>query len=343
MSQIVRLLAGSALALAAWAALAPSPRAQVRPQDMQFSLAPMLERVIPAVVSVRVAGERYRTVEIRPASSERREGPSPPRAPREPFRAGGSGVIVDAGRGLIVTNNHVIVDATTIMVALGDGRVFDARLVGRDIGTDVALLKIDAPDLPFVPLGNSDELKVGDIVVAIGNPFGLEGTATMGIVSALMRSDIGYEIFEDFIQIDASINPGNSGGALVNLKGELVAINTAVAGGGRSVGIGFAIPVNLARNVGEQLHKYGMVRRGGLGMLTQKSLRRRDDGPEAQDFARGAGHARRAGIAGRGGGHRGRRRGSATRRPAGAGVARLRHPGRQHAARHQPRCRGGVR
>jgi S1-C subfamily serine protease len=155
------------------------------------------------------------------------------------------------------------------MVALADGRVFDARLIGRDIGTDVALLKIDATDLPFVPLGNSDALKVGDIVVAIGNPFGLEGTATMGIVSALMRSDIGYEIFEDFIQIDASINPGNSGGALVNLKGELVAINTAVAGGGRSVGIGFAIPVNLARSVGEQLLKYGTVRRGGLGMLTQ--------------------------------------------------------------------------
>jgi S1-C subfamily serine protease len=178
-------------------------------------------------------------------------------------------VIVDAGRGLIVTNNHVVADATTIMVALADGRVFDARLIGRDIGTDVALLKIDATDLPFVPLGDSDAIKVGDIVVAIGNPFGLEGTATMGIVSALMRSDIGYEIFEDFVQIDASINPGNSGGALVNLKGELVAINTAVAGGGRSVGIGFAIPVNLARNIGEQLLKYGTVRRGGLGMLTQ--------------------------------------------------------------------------
>jgi Do/DeqQ family serine protease len=269
MNHAARLFAGSALALAALAVDALPPSAQMRPPDMQFSLAPMLEKVIPAVVSVRVTGERYRPVEIGSVSSERRDAPSPPRVPREPFKAGGSGVIVDAGRGLIVTNNHVVADATTIMVALADGRVFDARLIGRDIGTDVALLKIDATDLPFVPLGNSDALKVGDIVVAIGNPFGLEGTATMGIVSALMRSDIGYEIFEDFIQIDASINPGNSGGALVNLKGELVAINTAVAGGGRSVGIGFAIPVNLARSVGEQLLKYGTVRRGGLGMLTQ--------------------------------------------------------------------------
>jgi Do/DeqQ family serine protease len=191
----------------------------------------------------------------------------PPEPERE-ISALGSGFVIDSS-GLIVTNNHVIADATTIMVGLADGRVFGARLVGRDIGTDVALLKIDASDLPFVPLGNSDRIKVGDIVVAIGNPFGLEGTATMGIVSALMRSDIGYEIFEDFIQIDASINPGNSGGALVNLKGELVAINTAVAGGGRNIGIGFAIPVNLARSVGEQLLKYGTVRRGGLGMLTQ--------------------------------------------------------------------------
>jgi serine protease DegQ len=270
-SRPTRLLAGLALALAAWAALGPLPRAEVRPPDLQFSLAPMLEKVIPAVVSVHVTGERYRPIEIRPASASaiRQEGTLAVRAPREAFKAGGSGVIVDAGRGLIVTNNHVIADATTIIVALADGRVFDAQLVGRDIGTDVALLKIDATDLPFVPLGNSDDLRVGDLIVAVGNPFGLDGTATMGIVSALMRSDIGYEIFEDFIQIDASINPGNSGGALVNLKGELVAINTAVAGGRGNVGIGFAIPVNLARSVGEQLVKYGEVRRGGLGMLTQ--------------------------------------------------------------------------
>jgi serine protease DegQ len=268
MHRFVQVLAVSAIAFSA-VALVPPAAAQTRPPDMQFSLAPMLEKVIPAVVSVRVTGERYRPVEIRPLSDELRDMPTLPKVPRERFKAGGSGVIVDAGRGLIVTNNHVIADATTIMVALADGRVFDARLVGRDVGTDVALLKIAAEDLPSLPLGNSDELKVGDIVVAIGNPFGLESTATMGIVSALMRSDIGYEIFEDFVQIDATINPGNSGGALVNLKGELVAINTAVAGGGRSVGIGFAIPANLARNIGEQLYKYGAVRRGGLGLLTQ--------------------------------------------------------------------------
>jgi serine protease Do/serine protease DegQ len=269
MTCLARLLAGSAIALSAVSAHAPPSSAQMRPANMQFSLAPMLEKVIPAVVSVRVAGERYRPIEIKPVSDEQRGADIPPDVPKEPFKAGGSGVIVKPKQGLIVTNNHVVADAKTIMVALADGRVFDARLVGRDVGTDVALLKIDAKDLPSVPIGDSDRLRVGDIVVAIGNPFGLESTATMGIVSALMRSDIGYEIFEDFVQIDATINPGNSGGALVNLKGELVAINTAVAGGGRNIGIGFAIPVNLARNVGEQLFKYGTVRRGGLGMLTE--------------------------------------------------------------------------
>jgi Do/DeqQ family serine protease len=269
MHRLIRLLAGFAIALSAGAALTPPAPAQMRPPDMQFSLAPMLEKVIPAVVSIRVTGERYRPIEIRPVSDEQRDVPTPPKVPREPFKAGGSGVIIKPEQGLIVTNNHVIADATTIMVALTDGRVFDARLVGRDVGTDVALLKIDAADLPSLPIGNSDELRVGDIVVAIGNPFGLESTATMGIVSALMRSDIGYEIFEDFVQTDATINPGNSGGALVNLKGELVAINTAIAGGGRSIGIGFAIPANLARSVGQQLYKYGTVRRGGLGLLTQ--------------------------------------------------------------------------
>jgi serine protease DegQ len=250
------------------AVLTPS-HAQMRPQDMQFSLAPMLEKVIPAVVSIRVTGERYRAVEIKPVSAEQPNAAPLPAPPKEPFKAGGSGVIFDPERGLIVTNNHVIADATSIMVALADGRVFDARLVGRDVGTDVAIVRIEAANLPSVPLGDSDQLKVGDIVVAIGNPFGLEGTATMGIVSALMRSDIGYEIFEDFVQIDATINPGNSGGALVNLKGELVAINTAVAGGGRNVGIGFAIPIKLACNVGKQLTEFGKVKRGGLGLLTQ--------------------------------------------------------------------------
>jgi Do/DeqQ family serine protease len=241
----------------------------VRPLDMQLSLAPMLEKVIPAVVSIRVKGERYRPIEIRPVSADPSNRAPPPTPPKEPFKAGGSGVIFDPEQGLIVTNNHVIADATTIMVALADGRVFDARLVGRDVGTDVAVVKIEAANLPSVPIGDSDQLKVGDIVVAIGNPFGLEGTATMGIVSALMRSDVGYEIFEDFVQIDATINPGNSGGALVNLKGELVAINTAVAGGGRNVGIGFAIPINMACSVGRQLVEFGKVRRGGLGLLTQ--------------------------------------------------------------------------
>lgn len=271
MTRAHRVLAGAVILIFVAITAAPTAlQAQMRPQDMQFSLAPMLEKVIPAVVSIRVTGERYRAVEIKPVSVEGSSNVTPlPDSPKEPFKSGGSGVIVDAKRGLIATNNHVVADATSIMVALDDGRVFAGHLVGRDVGTDVAVLRIEAADLPSVLIGDSDQLKVGDIVVAIGNPFGLEGTATMGIVSALMRSDVGYEVFEDFVQIDATINPGNSGGALVNLKGELVAINTAVAGGGRNVGIGFAIPINMARNVGKQLVEFGKVRRGGLGLLTQ--------------------------------------------------------------------------
>ena len=175
-------------------------------------------------------------------------------------------------------------------------------------------------------------LKVGDIVVAIGNPFGLEGTATMGIVSALMRSDIGYEIFEDFIQIDASINPGNSGGALVNLKGELVAINTAVAGGRPQR----RHRLCDSRQSGAQCRRAAPQVRHGAARRARhadpESHRRRVDGPAAQDLARRARHARRAGLAGRGGGRQGRRRGGADRRPAGARIGGLRHQGRQHAA-----------
>lgn len=189
------------------------------------------------------------------------------RMPRRQTRSAGSGVIVDASNGYILTNNHVVADAEQIEVTLQDGRAYDARLVGRDPATDVAVLIIDAPDLRDVAMGDSDRLLVGDFVLAVGNPFGLGQTVTSGIVSALGRSGLGAEGYEDFIQTDASINPGNSGGALVNFNGELIGINTAIlAPGGGNIGIGFAIPVNMARSVMEQLVAYGEVRRGRVGV-----------------------------------------------------------------------------
>jgi len=176
---------------------------------------------------------------------------------------------VDAARGLVLTNNHVIRDAQEIVVTLKNGRHLKARLVGTDPGTDIALLRVPAEGLTAIRLGDSDAISVGDFVVAIGNPFGIGQTVTSGIVSALGRSGLGIEGYEDFIQTDASINPGNSGGALVNLKGELVGINTAIIGpSGGNVGIGFAVPVNMARQVMAQIERFGEVRRGRLGVTT---------------------------------------------------------------------------
>jgi serine protease Do/serine protease DegQ len=184
--------------------------------------------------------------------------------------ATGSGVIVDAKKGYVMTNYHVIDHADEITVTLKDRREYTAKLIGGDEGTDVALLKIDADNLTALPLGDSSKMKVGDFVVAVGNPFGIGQTVTAGIVSALGRSGLAIEGFEDFIQTDASINPGNSGGALVNMKGELVGINTAIIGpNGGSVGIGFAIPTNMADAVMTQLVKYGEVKRGHIGVQIQ--------------------------------------------------------------------------
>ena len=206
----------------------------------------------------------------RPGAPQRRR-PSPLPQPRtERFRSGGSGVIVDAERGHILTNNHVIADAKRIEVSLSDGRRMLAKLVGRDIGTDVAVIEVTERDLPGIPLGNSDVVRVGDVVLAVGNPFGLEGTATLGIVSALMRTEVGHEAFEDFMQIDAPINPGNSGGALVNVRGELIGINTAGPGdGGKASGIGFAIPINMARTIKAELVAHGRMRRGSPGLVVE--------------------------------------------------------------------------
>ena len=189
-----------------------------------------------------------------------------PDRPRE-SQASGSGVIVDAGKGYVLTNNHVIKGATKIVVTLRDRRELTAKLIGTDPATDIALLQIPADKLTAVRVGESDALQVGDYVLAIGNPFGVGQTVTSGIVSALGRAGLNIEGFEDFIQTDASINPGNSGGALINLRGELIGINTAIIGPtGGNVGIGFAVPTNMAMRVMDQLARFGEVKRGGIGI-----------------------------------------------------------------------------
>jgi serine protease Do/serine protease DegQ len=235
------------------------------------SLAPMLEDVMPAVVNISTAGH----VEMaqHPLFSDPffRRFFDVPAMPRErKTQSLGSGVIVDAKRGLVLTNNHVVANADQIKVRLEDGRSFEAELVGSDPETDVAVIRIPARNLTALPASDSDAARVGDFVVAIGNPFGLGQTVTSGIISALARSGLGITGYEDLIQTDASINPGNSGGALVNLRGELVGINTAIySESGGNIGIGFAIPVNMARQIMEQLVQYGEVNRGYLGAEMQ--------------------------------------------------------------------------
>ena len=233
------------------------------------TLAPMLEDVTPAVVNISVKGTR----EIRQRVPEIFRyffGPNGPReqVQEQPFQGLGSGVIIDADNGYVVTNNHVIDSATEILVTLKDGRQFDATVVGTDKRSDIALLKIkDGEDLTEIPIGKSSALRVGDFVVAIGNPFGLGQTVTSGIVSALDRSGLGIEEVENFIQTDAAINPGNSGGALVDTRGHLIGINTAIySRSGGSMGIGFAIPVNTAKEVMESIIKNGSVVRGWIGV-----------------------------------------------------------------------------
>ncbi|MCW8826881.1 MAG: Do family serine endopeptidase, partial [Gammaproteobacteria bacterium] len=180
------------------------------------------------------------------------------------------GVVIDAKRGLIITNNHVVANADEISVNLSNGNTLQAKMLGTDPDTDVALIQVKGDGLTALPMADSDKLRVGDFVVAIGNPFGLGQTVTSGIVSALGRSGLGIEGYEDFIQTDASINPGNSGGALVNLRGELVGINTAILSkSGGNVGIGFAIPINMARDIARQLFENGKVSRGHLGASAQ--------------------------------------------------------------------------
>ncbi len=217
------------------------------------SLAPLVEAAAPAVVSIRVTQER--------------RGPF-----GRPLQGGGagSGVIVDADNGYILTNHHVVGDADAITVSLIDGRELDAKLIGSDSATDIAVIKVEADDLTDMPIGDSNDVRVGDFVIAIGSPYGLTHTVTSGIVSALGRTGISRDGYEDFIQTDASINPGNSGGALVNMNGELIGINSVIISrSGGNVGIGFAVPTEIASSIMGQILDFGEIRRGLLGVNIQ--------------------------------------------------------------------------
>lgn len=233
------------------------------------TIAPVIEEITDAVVNI--AAEANRPMQINPLFQDplfREFFDVPDQLPDMQRASVGSGVIVDAVEGYVMTNHHVINGADTISVTLQDGRELDAELVGSDPGTDIAVLRIPADNLSGLPMGTSEQLLVGDYVVAVGNPFGIGQTVTMGIVSALGRSGINPQGYEDFIQTDASINPGNSGGALVTLDGQLVGINTAIVSrSGGNIGIGFAVPIDMARSVMDQIVEFGNVRRGQLGVV----------------------------------------------------------------------------
>lgn len=237
------------------------------------TLAPIVERTRPAVVNIATHG--HVNVQNNPLLNDpffKRFFRGLENMPqRRETKSLGSGVVIDAKKGFIVTNHHVVHGADKITITMHHGQQYEATLVGSDPEADVALLQVDVDDLVAIPMSDSDKLRVGDFVLAIGNPFGLGQTVTSGIVSAMGRTGLGIEGYEDFIQTDASINPGNSGGALVNLKGELVGINTAIlsAGGAGNVGIGFAIPINMVHQIVDQLIEYGEVRRGMLGVIMQ--------------------------------------------------------------------------
>ncbi|MCG3100304.1 serine endoprotease DegP [Pantoea agglomerans] len=293
-------LAMSALALSLGLALSPlaataaeTASSSATAQQMP-SLAPMLEKVMPSVVSINVEGSTTVNTPRMPRNFQQFFGDNSPfcqdgspfqsspfcqgggagddsqgGGQQQKFMALGSGVIIDAAKGYVVTNNHVVDNANSIKVQLSDGRKFDAKVVGKDPRSDIALIQIQDPkNLTAIKIADSDALRVGDYTVAIGNPFGLGETVTSGIVSALGRSGLNAENYENFIQTDAAINRGNSGGALVNLNGELIGINTAIlAPDGGNIGIGFAIPSNMVKNLTAQMVQYGQVKRGELGIL----------------------------------------------------------------------------
>mgnify|MGYP004705776547 CR=1 FL=1 len=289
-------LALSALALSLGMAFAPltASAAETASSSSQQlpSLAPMLQKVMPSVVSISVegtapvkaaqGGQQFQQFfgDMSPFCQDGSPFQSSPicQAPgggnggapqQEKFRALGSGVVINAEKGYVVTNNHVVENASTIQVQLSDGRRFDAKVIGKDPQSDIALIQLkDAKNLTAIKIADSDNLQVGDYTVAIGNPYGLGETVTSGIVSALGRSGLNVENYENFIQTDAAINRGNSGGALVNLNGELIGINTAIlAPDGGNIGIGFAIPSNMVKNLTAQMIEYGQVKRGELGIM----------------------------------------------------------------------------
>ncbi len=269
------LLALTVFSISSYCATAALPSHWFGNKQEMPSLAPMIEDVSPAVVNI--ATHSYVRQQDNPMLNDpffRRFFNIPDQQTQKQRRKQslGSGVIINARKGLILTNNHVIRGADEITVSLYNGQDYPAKLVGSDPATDVALIQIKANNLTALPLADSDTLRIGDFVVAIGNPFGLGQTVTSGIVSALGRSGLGIEHYENFIQTDASINPGNSGGALVNLRGELVGINTAIFSQGQaagSVGIGFAIPSNLVQQISDQLLEFGEVQRAHLGVQMQ--------------------------------------------------------------------------
>ena len=273
---VLLVATGMIIAIAVLAALRATAWQPSFKEGETPTLAPLLQRVTPAVVNIAVVGtaaEADNPLLDDPFLRRFFEGPDapaiPPSAPRQSI---GSGVIIDGHERLVVTNHHVVHGADSIVVTLSDRREYTAALVGSDAGTDIALLRVMADDTPFaeIPMGDSNAVAVGDYVVAIGNPFGLGQTATAGIVSAMGRSGVNIESFEDFIQTDASINPGNSGGALVDINGRLLGVNTAILSGtGGNIGIGFAIPSNMVREVVEQLLEHGNVQRGRIGIAIQ--------------------------------------------------------------------------
>ena len=260
---------GSRLMVLATVLAAAAASAQPATREMP-SLAPMIEKISPAVVNISVSGSV--TEGGNPLANDEFfkrffDFKEPQQERKHEVEAAGSGVIVDAAKGYILTNHHVIENADKITVTLLDNRSLSAKVIGSDKGSDLAVVKVEASGLTSMPLADSSKLRVGDYVVAIGNPFGFSHTVTSGIVSALGRSGINRDAYEDFIQTDASINPGNSGGALANLNGELVGINSAIISrSGGNIGIGFAIPMNMARSIMEQLISFGSVSRGLLGV-----------------------------------------------------------------------------
>lgn len=233
------------------------------------SLAPMLEKVLPAVVNVSVTS-LSQTSGSSPENTFLHQFFDLPEAQPSTEKSAGSGVIVDADEGYIVTNHHVIRNAQAVKITLYNGLELEAQVIGSDAAMDIALLQVDSKNLQQLPPGNSESLRIGDFVVAVGNAFGLGHSATSGIISALGRTGLGIERYEDFIQTDASINPGNSGGALVNLRGELIGINAAIlAPGGGNIGIGFSIPINRVQQLIAQLTEYGDIQRGVIGVISE--------------------------------------------------------------------------